>query len=126
MALLPRHDTDPDEPEEKPLEPAAERIQERMRGMLRMSSLIMAGGLLAVFSAILYRVVKDDGPSAATGEIAVPATAGARLLAATPDGERLALLVEDADGTRSAVVVDLSSGAVVSRARLVATPGATP
>lgn len=95
--------------------------------MLRMSSLIMAGGLLAVFSAILYRVVKDDDrPAGAAAEIAVPAASGARLLAATPDGERLALLVEDADGTRSAVVVDLQSGAVVSRARLVATPGATP
>jgi len=123
MVFSPRHD--PDLEEEPPLDPAAERIHQRLRNLLRISSLIMAAGLVAVFSAILYRVVNDKDGGGASGpatEIAVPAAAGARILAATPDGDRLALVVEEADGTRTAVVVDLGTGAVVARTRLVTAP----
>jgi hypothetical protein len=124
MALLPRQDPDLDD--EPPLDPAAERIHQKMRGLLRMSGFIMGAGLLAVFSAILYRVVNSDGGRRAgpATEIAVPAPQGARLLAATPSGDRLALLVEEPDGSRAAVVVDLATGSVVARTRLVTGPAA--
>lgn len=116
---LSRHDTDPEEPQEKPLDPASERLQERMKSLVRLSSLIMAGGMLAVFSVILYRVVNggETAPTAAA-RITVPSAAGDKIVSATPDGNRMVLLVEAGDGIRTAVVVDLATGAVTSRVTL--------
>lgn len=82
----------------------------------------MAGGMLAVFSVILYRVVNGGGaaPANPPPAIAVPAAAGEMIVAATPSGDRLSLVLQAADGTRSVAVVDLANGRVLTRVVLAA------
>lgn len=111
---------DPDDPEEPPLDPAVERVHQKMRGLLRVSTLVMAAGLLAVFAAILYRVFSAGGDGRPIGDVTVPAPMGASIAAASAAGDRLTLVVDEPGGGRQAVVVDLSTGAVVARVRLIA------
>ncbi|WP_208948172.1 hypothetical protein [Segnochrobactrum spirostomi] len=109
---------------EAPLDPAAERLQRRLTRLVRISGVTMAAGLIAVFSAILYRTV--NRPSTAhTGaplDIAVPAPSGATILSSNTSGDLLTMVVDAPEG-RMAIVVDLRNGSVVARARLVTQPG---
>ncbi len=84
----------------------------------------MALGLIAVFSVILYRTIGGGGKTVRTGreaDITVPAAAGAQILSSSLDNGALAMVVEDGAG-RSVVVVDVASGAVLARVRLVSGP----
>ncbi len=96
----------------------------KLRRLALVSGLIFGVGLLAVFSVILWRVVnRDRGANAPTAaEIRLPVPAGTTLVSASLDGNRAALVVEEA-GVRSLVIVDLQSGREIGRVRLVA--GAT-
>lgn len=108
-----------EDPEEPPLDPAVERVHQKLRTLLRISTLVMVAGLIAVFAAILYRVTRDGDSGRPIGEVTVPAPGGASIASASADGDRLTLVVDEPGGGRQAVVVDLASGAVVARVRLV-------
>lgn len=114
----------PDDEKETPLDPAQERLQRRLTRLVRISGVTMAAGLIAVFSAILYRTVNRPSTAHAgpTLEIAVPAPSGATILSSSASGDLLTMIVDAPEG-RTAVVVDLRNGAVVARARLVTQPG---
>jgi hypothetical protein len=116
----------PEDPEEQPLDPAVERVHQRLRGLLRISTLIMAAGLIAVFAAILYRVTRDGDSARPLGEVTVPAPTGAAIASASADGDRLTLVVDELGGGRQAVVVDLSSGEIIARVRLIAGGATAP
>ena len=47
-------------PEDAPLDPAVERVQARLRRLILISGLTLGVGILAVFGAILYRIVTID------------------------------------------------------------------
>ncbi|MBA5777244.1 hypothetical protein H2509_08905 [Stappia sp. F7233] len=49
---------DNDQDKEPPLDPAAERLQRKLKRLLGVSSLIMVLGFIAVFAAIAYRVTR--------------------------------------------------------------------
>lgn len=62
--------------EEKPLDPAAQRIEQRIRKLMLVAGLTLAIGFVSVFGAILYRVMSSgDSPSAP--EVAQPADSSA-------------------------------------------------
>lgn len=115
-----------DDPEEPPLDPAVERVHQKMRGLLRVSTLVMAAGLIAVFAAILYRVTRSEDSARPLGEVAVPAATGATIASASAAGDRLTLVVDEPGGGRQAVVVDLATGTVIARVRLVAGAASVP
>jgi hypothetical protein len=115
-----------DDPEEPPLDPAVERVHQKMRGLLRVSTLVMAAGLIAVFAAILYRVTRSEDSARPLGEVTVPAATGATIASASAAGDRLTLVVDEPGGGRQAVVVDLASGTVIARVRLVAGAASVP
>jgi len=124
--LSPRPPPDLDDAEEQPLDPAVERVHQKLRGLLRVSTLVMVAGLLAVFAAIFYRVYSAGGGSAGRplGDVMVPAPTGASIASASTAGDRLTLVVDEPGGGRQAVVVDLATGTVIARVRLLAgTPG---
>lgn len=93
----------------------------KLRRMALVSGLIFGGGLLAVFSVIIWRTVnKDRGADAPpAAEIRLPAPPGTTLLSASLDGNRAALVVVEDTGARSLVIVDLQSGHEITRLRLV-------
>ena len=104
--------------EEAPLDPAAERLRRKLVRLLFVSGAIMVLGLIAVFSAIVYKVngaggsgVGQQGLASAdlrTAPISLPQ--GARIVSTALDGERALLHVEAADGSASLLLVDLASG----------------
>lgn len=110
-----------DDADDKPLTPEQQALVSKLRRMALISGLIFGGGLLAVFSVILWRVVnKDRGADAPpAAEIRLPAPAGTTILSASLDGNRAALVVEDGTGARSLVIVDLQTGRETTRLRLV-------
>jgi hypothetical protein len=113
--------------DEKPLDPAMERVQARLRRLMLIAGLTLGIGIFAVFAAILYRIVTSDtsGAPAATayepgmavptltlGEMGLPEDA--RLLSTAIDGSRIVLTFPHAGGN-SLVFVDADSLAVVGR-----------
>ena len=114
-----------DDNDDKPLTPAQEALVAKLRRLALVSGLIFGVGLLAVFSVILWRVVnRDRGANAPTAaEIRLPVPAGTTLVSASLDGNRAALVVEEAGGARSLVIVDLQSGREIGRLRLVSDAG---
>lgn len=87
----------------------------------------MALGLIAVFAAIVYKLGEADGEGAGPsrlsaaspveGRIAVPA--GHRIASVALDADRALLTLEGPGGSSVLVVVDLASGSVLGRYRIV-------
>jgi hypothetical protein len=110
--------------DEKPLDPAVLRVQARLRRLVLIAGLTLGLGILAVFAAILYRIVTLDTTSVAVmaPDAAIPmlslAAIGlspdAKLISSALDGTRVALTYQTKDGA-AVIVVDTRSGAVISR-----------
>ena len=113
-----------DAAEEKPLDPAVERVQRRLRRLILISGLTLGLGMFAVLLAIVYRLMiyEPKARPAIVAGAAVPTLKrsdlglpdGARLVATALDGDRLALTYEAASGTL-VIVLDLRSKAMVDR-----------
>ncbi len=114
-----------DDDEEKPLDPAVERLQMKLKGLLLVSSLIMGLGLVAVLSAIIYRVVKDDGGSGFGDktfiEAQVPDPLTGDVVSTALDGGRMAITLRTDKGLR-VLIVDMASGEMQHRIDLVGKP----
>jgi hypothetical protein len=113
-----------DDDDEPPLDPAAERVQARLRRLILISGLTLGVGIFAVFAGVVYRIVADEagGPAArfAPGdpvptltfaEMGLPA--GARLVSSALDGGRILLTYDTAAGPRL-VLLDAETLAVVA------------
>jgi type IV secretory pathway VirB10-like protein len=63
-----------DEQEEKPLDPAVARVQQRLQRLMLIAGLTLGLGILAVFLAIIYRIsaIDDKDPAPAAPSAAVP------------------------------------------------------
>ncbi|MYZ49899.1 hypothetical protein [Propylenella binzhouense] len=122
--MAPNNPADLDE-EEPPLDPAVERVRQKLAWLLLGSLGVMLLGLIAVFSAIVYKVGAGGGEEAP----AVPAVAAEggpiRLPPATEvldvalDGGRALLHVREPGGT-ALLLVDLESGRVLLRRAIAA------
>lgn len=126
--------TNPDDAvEEAPLDPAMERVRRKMIRLLAVSIAIMVIGLMAVLTAVVYKVMKrgDSDPTQATrsdipgqtGPASVlegqfPLDKGARVISQSLDGNRLSLDIIRADGTREIVIYDYTDGRVIARVKL--------
>ena len=105
---------------EAPLDPAAERIQARLKRLLFGSSLIMFAGLFAVFAAILYKINTDDTD--------ISQDAFASSIVVGPDAEVVQATVSDGviyvlvrEGSKTALLrVDPVSGKQIGRTDFVA------
>lgn len=98
--------------EEAPLDPAAQRLQAKLRRLLLGSSLIMFLGFIAVFAAIMYKI-NASGGSAADGFAETIALApGSTVESATLSDGVLVLLVRKENAT-SVVYADAQTGAVL-------------
>lgn len=119
-----------DEVDEKPLDPALERVRRKLLRLLVISIGIMFTGLMAVLIAIVYKITSgspgagqtprpamavrlpgDD--SVLTGNIVL--AAGARVISQTVSGSQLSVLTEGPDGGQAIMVYDMNSGRVIAR-----------
>ena len=119
----------PGEEDEAPLDPAQQRVVNRVRRLVLLSSLLMLVGFAVVFSTIIYRLVNRDTAiedAGATLSLAMPAlSADARLVGTAIDGERILLTFHDPDGF-VLLMIDIASGRALRTIRLgreMAPPG---
>jgi hypothetical protein len=87
--------------DEKPLDPAVERVQRRLRRLIMISGLTLGLGLVAVAVAIFYRLGTAGGAAPAVSSISVNAAlpAGSTLVSSTVDGGRIILTYSHPGGT---------------------------
>lgn len=117
---------DPDEQEEKPLDPAMENVRRKMVKLQLVSGGIMLLMFMAVLAAIVYKVTRPDGsekPVASSG-LAIPADQPLNLTANLPAGftvistdlsnNQILFYGTTADGARKALVYDLSVGRIIA------------
>jgi hypothetical protein len=115
-----------DDEDEKPLDPAVERVRRRVMRFIAINLGILFLALMAVAIAIVYRIGsrEDDPPVAvnpavpagtiaAEGAISLPA--GARIVSHSLSGGLMAVEIEDDGGERAFLIYDLTTGSVVSR-----------
>jgi len=119
---------DQDPKDEKPLDPAVARVQERLRRLMLISGLTLGLGIFAVFIAILYRIFTYQGAGTPVVEVegaAVPTVThtalglpeDARLVSTALDGSHAALTFEDGSGA-TIIIFDTGRMTVVSRLRV--------
>lgn len=112
--------------DEKALDPTLLRVQAKMRRLMLIAGLTLGVGMIAVFAAILYKIVLvgdktppatawqpgDAIPALSNSELGVPA--GARLVSTAADGRRLILTYEEPGG-HALVFIDLATLKVTGR-----------
>jgi hypothetical protein len=112
------------EEDEKPLDPAMEKVRRKMIRLLGVSIGVMMAGLMAVLFAIVYKMnssssdkpvatATSSGALASTGEIALPE--GAYLNGQSLSGDRLSLDVTLKGGAREIQIFDLAEQKIVAR-----------
>ncbi len=119
-----------DDDEEKPLDPAIERVRARLSRLFLIAGLTLGLGIFAVFAAILYKIATGDKPPMTAWQpgqpIPVIALAGmglqpgAELVSTTVDGRRLVLTYAQPDGRTALVFVDVQTLEVTGRLDVVA------
>lgn len=122
MARSGREVSQPEVEEEKPLDPAAERLRRKMVRLLAVSIGTLFIGVMAVLGAVVYKlsgrnaapaVLEAQAPGVAVeGRIDLPE--GARIVSADLDGERVMLHVRLADGRERLLVHSLAGGGIIA------------
>jgi hypothetical protein len=115
-----------DDSEEKPLDPAVERVRRKLVRFVAINLGLLFVALMAVVAALVYKSgwskpvapVLSAVPSPAeggmlTGDIVLPA--GAKVLSHSLSGDRLALDAELADGSRAIFLYDIAGQRVIGR-----------
>jgi hypothetical protein len=117
-----------DETEEKPLDPAAERVRRKLVRFMAVNLGILFLALMAVAAALVYRTGRSEPETAIVPPSAVPSPAegatltgdidlpdGARLLSQSLSGNRILLDAELADGSRALFLYDIAEKRIVGR-----------
>lgn len=114
-----------DDEEEKPLDPAVEKVRRKLVRFVAINLGLLLVALMAVGAAIVYKSRSAAPPPAAgglvapgpgemlEGEIALPA--GARIVSQSLSGNRIALDVALADGSRAIILYDLDQRRTIGR-----------
>lgn len=108
-----------DEIEEKPLDPAIERVRRRMMRLMLVSIGIMMIGLMAVLFGIVYKL-SSSGTSAPAGshmefDALITLAPGSRVVSTALEGGQLVVLVEDEAGRQSILLLDPVTGRQAGR-----------
>lgn len=117
---------EPDEQEEKPLDPVMENVRRKMVRLQLVSAGVMLVMLMAVLGAIVYKVTRMDDKAAApqAAGLAVPNDAPVAATAALPAGFTVANVAlsggqilfygATAAGEQKAIVFDIAAGRIVA------------
>lgn len=118
------------EEEDKPLDPAVEKVRRKLVRFVAVNLGILLAALMVVLGALVYKHRGAEAPAVvAAPEIPVPATAmlegtialpsGARVLSQSLSGGRLSLHVEFGGGGGAIFLYDLAERRMVGRFPLV-------
>lgn len=117
-----------DDTEEKPLDPAAERVRRKLVRFVAVNLGLLFFAVMAVLVAVVYKSFDGGTPAEAVSEIPapdgapleldLPLPAGAKVLGHALSGNRVSLDLEFADGRRSLLIYDVAARRVVARIAL--------
>ncbi|MEO4000707.1 fimbrial protein [Mesorhizobium sp. CAU 1732] len=116
-----------DDEQDKPLDPAVERVRKRLVRFIVINLGILFIALMAVVIALVYRATQVSapagdavaeipgatGPVLPEGRIALPD--GARIVDQSLSGSRISLHIEFGDGRSAIHLYDLTNGRIVGR-----------
>ncbi|MQB42175.1 hypothetical protein [Rhizobium sp. ICMP 5592] len=115
---------EPDDQEEKPLDPALESVRRKMVRLQIVSAAVMVVSLMAVFGAVVYKTMRAPAKPAGSAASNIPSDAPVSVMAALPQGftvQSTALSGNQvlfygtlASGQRQAVVFDYGIGRIVA------------
>jgi hypothetical protein len=115
---------EPDDQEEKPLDPALENVRRKMLRLQIVSIAIMVVSLMAVFGAIVYKTMRPAPKAAGAMSVGVPSDAPVTATAALPSGftvqsvalsgNQVLFYGATAAGQRQAIVFDYGVGRIVA------------
>lgn len=110
--------------EEKPLDPAVERVRRRMLRLMVISIGIMMTGLMAVLGAIVYKIgsygeeaeaVAPAPMGTIASEGSINLDGGAAIISSSLDGDNILLRIRESDGAGALWIYSLTEGRVVAR-----------
>jgi hypothetical protein len=115
-----------EEDEEKPLDPAAEKVRRKLIRFMIINLGLLFLALMVVIGALVYKARNAPGAGPApAGDVQAPAGAplsgdivlpvGARVVSQSLSGNRLSIDAELADGGRSIFVYDIAERRVIGQ-----------
>lgn len=117
-----------DDTEEKPLDPATERVRRKMVRFVAINLGLLFFAVMAVLLAVVYKTFDGGAPAEAVSEIPAPdgapleldlaLPAGSRVVGHALSGNRVSLQLEAAGGERSLLIYDIAARRVVARIAL--------
>jgi hypothetical protein len=105
-----------DETEEKPLDPAVERVRRKLVRFVAINLGILFVAVMAVVIALVYRNMSRQAAAPAgmvQGTIALPS--GARIVSQSLSGDRILVDAELTGGGRALFVYDIAANRMVGR-----------
>jgi hypothetical protein len=115
---------EPDDQEEKPLDPALENVRRKMMRLQIVSVVIMVVSLMAVFGAVVYKTMRPEPRAPGASASNVPSDAPIAATAALPpgfsvqsvalSGNQVLFYGANAAGQRQAIVFDYGIGRIVA------------
>src|SRR5690606_12479576 len=111
--------------EDKPLDPSVEKVRRKLVRFVAVNLGLLFVALMAVVGAIVYKT-RTEAPAQISGDPATPEPgrvlegeialpAGARIVSQSLSGNRIALDVELADGSRAIILYDTGERRTVGR-----------
>ena len=114
-----------DDEEEKPLDPAVEKVRRKLVRFVAINLGLLFIALMAVVAALVYKSRTAAAPPAEVAvevpspegviEGQIPLPAGARIVSQSLSGNRISLALELADGRRAIYLYDISARRVVGK-----------
>ena len=105
----------PFEDEEKPLDPAAERVRRKLVRFMAINLGLLFTAVIVVLLAVVYRSTQSPATSGRLAEAEIALPAGARMIGHGYSEGRFSLDVELADGSRAILLYDLAAQKIVGR-----------
>ena len=119
----------PNDEDDTPLDPAAERVRRKLVRFMVINLAILFAAVMAVVAALVYKGMRENREIAVPaanvvipsetirGEIAIPQ--GARVVSQSLSGMVLSVHVALADGSEAILVHDIASGRLIARLALM-------
>ena len=115
-----------DDDQEKPLDPAAEKLRKRLIRFMVINFGLLFLALMVVIGALVYKMSRTKAPTApVAGDIPAPAGApltgdivlpvGSKIVSQSLSGNRLSIDAELTDGSRAIFVYDMAEKRIVGQ-----------
>jgi len=104
-----------EETEEKPLDPAAERVRRKLVRFMAINLGILFAAVIVVLAALVYKSIRTPSLPATPVDAEIALPAGARMIGHSFSDGRFSIDAELPDGSRAIFVYDVAAQRMVGR-----------